>query len=175
MFLNPQKIVDYSDVHHGMKVLDVGAGIGHYTLPLAYRVGKTGRVYALDVHKEALLRLGKDARTEGVEEVVKVILGDIEQEQGSHLKDTSLDRVFLMNTFFQIEEKDRALVEIYRILRPGGKVIFAEWKDSFGGIGPHPDHVVTQEQAEKLFRHVGFSKESEFQAGSHHYGILFVK
>ena len=62
MFLSPEKIVDYCDVHHGMKVADFGSSIGTFALLLAKRVGTHGTVYAIDVQKELLTKLGKEAK-----------------------------------------------------------------------------------------------------------------
>jgi ubiquinone/menaquinone biosynthesis C-methylase UbiE len=39
----------------GMTVADFGAGIGDYALPLAERVAPTGKVYAIDIHDDALV------------------------------------------------------------------------------------------------------------------------
>lgn len=174
MFLSPEKIVEYCDVHHGMKVADFGSSIGTYALLLAKRVGVHGTVYAIDVQKELLERLHSEARASKIENI-EIILADFEKIKGSTLKDESVDRVFLVNSFFQVEDKDACIVEIKRILKKGGKVIFIDWSDSFDGLGPHKDHVVSQKQVESIFEKHYFKKDSYIKAGDHHYGILFIK
>lgn len=174
MFLSPEKIVEYCDVHHGMKVADLGSSIGQYAIPLAKRVGKHGTVYAVDIQKELLSKLRKEAHLEKVENV-KVVWGDIEEVEGTKLKDESVDRVFIVNTFFQIENASGVVVEARRILKRGGKVIFIEWVDSFGGLGPHAKDIIQPHVAVSLFEENHFKKERDIPAGDHHYGIIFVK
>lgn len=174
MFLSPEKLVEYCDVHHGMKVADLGASVGMYAIPLARRVGKQGRIYAVDIQKELLLKLVKEARQEKLENI-EIILGDIEIHGDTKLNDQSVDRVFLINTLFQAENKEGVILETKRILKNGGKVIFVDWAGSFGGVGPRPQDVLPPETAVNIFEKSGFKKDYEMPAGSHHYGIIFIK
>lgn len=174
MFLSPEKIVEYCDVHHGMKVVDLGSSIGQYSLPLAQRVGKHGTVYAIDIQKDLLSKLSKEARAAKIENL-EVICGDIEKLGGTKLKDESVDRVFVVNTLFQVEDKDGLVAEAKRILKKGGKVIFIDWKDSFGGLGPHSESVILEKEAIDIFEKKNFIKEHSVPAGDHHYGIIFIK
>jgi ubiquinone/menaquinone biosynthesis C-methylase UbiE len=174
MFLSPEKIVEYCDVHHGMKVADFGSNIGTFSLLLAKRVGVHGVVYAIDVQKDLLTKLHNEAKFHKLENI-EVIFGNLEKEKGTTLKDESVDRVFLVNTFFQIEDKNACIQEIRRVLKKGGKVIFIDWSDSFENLGPHKDSVIYAKQAEDIFERNYFKKEAGFPAGDHHYGILFIK
>jgi ubiquinone/menaquinone biosynthesis C-methylase UbiE len=174
MFLSPEKIVDYCDVHHGMKVADFGSSIGTFALLLAKRVGAHGTIYAIDIQKELLAKLHNEAKAQKLENV-EIILGDFEKEKGTMLHNESIDRVFVVNSFFQAEDKDACINEIYRILKKGGKVIFIDWAESFENLGPHKDSIVTEKQVTLMFEKHYFKKESDFPAGDHHYGILFIK
>ncbi len=174
MFLSPEKIVEYCDVHHGMKVADFGSSIGAFALPLAKRVGVHGAVYAIDVRKELLAKLHNEAKAQKLENV-EVILGDFEKEKGATLHNESVDRVFVVNSFFQAEDKDACINEISRVLKKGGKVIFIDWADSFENLGPKKEAVVTAKDATLMFEKHYFKKERDFPAGDHHYGILFIK
>ena len=62
-----------------------------------------------------------------------------------------------------------------RVLRPGGKAVVIDWTESFGGLGPQPSDVVEQKEAERLFNENGFTTETSFDAGDHHYGVIFRK
>lgn len=174
MFLSPKKIIEYCDVQHGMKVADFGSSIGHYAIPLAERVSSHGKVYAFDIQKDLLLKLKSEAKASHVHNI-EVVWANIEILGGTKLRDESIDRVFIVNTLFQTEHKAGVVDEAKRILRRGGKVIFIDWSDSFGGLGPHPAEVFTAPQAIKLFEEKGFKKEHDTPAGDHHYGIIFSK
>lgn len=174
MFLSPQKIVEYCDVHHSMKVADFGSSIGTFAIPLAKRVGVHGTIYAIDVQKDLLAKLHNDAKKEKLENI-EIILANFEKINGTKLQNESVDRVIISNTFFQVEDKSSCVSEIYRILKKGGKVIFIDWADSFLGTGPHKDSIVSAKEAVEIFENKHFKKEHDFPAGDHHYGILFIK
>jgi ubiquinone/menaquinone biosynthesis C-methylase UbiE len=48
-YWNPPQFLSRFDLHPGQTVLDLGAGPGFWTLPLAEMVGATGQVWAVDV------------------------------------------------------------------------------------------------------------------------------
>jgi ubiquinone/menaquinone biosynthesis C-methylase UbiE len=172
MFNHPHKNITESFVALGMKVADFGAGVGHHTLLLAERVGEAGEVYAIDVQKDLLSRLHKEATEKGFANVHQ-ILGDIEISGGSRLANASVDRVLMVNVLFQLEKKTEALQEARRILKRDGKLSIIDWTGSFNNMGPHPDHVITKENARKLAEEVGFEYEKDTEAGEHHYGMIF--
>src|SRR2546430_5372250 len=60
------KIVESIDLAPGMWVLDVGAGVGRLSVPVATRVGPGGEIVALDIQQEMLDILGKHAAEAGV-------------------------------------------------------------------------------------------------------------
>jgi hypothetical protein len=81
----------------------------------------------------------------------------------------------LANTLFQIEDRESAIKEIGRTIHVGGRLVLIDWTDSFGGMGPAPYHVITQEAATALLESNSFVLEQTFPAGSHHYGLVFRK
>lgn len=170
-FANPAQNILAAGVQAGMKVGDFGAGSGAYTLGCARTVGKVGKVYAVDVQKDLLTRIKNDATKEKLDNI-EIIWGDFEMSGGSRVGDALLDRVFLSNTLFQLENKIGALHEIRRVLKPGGKLVVIDWSDSFNGMGPEESAVVTKTEAIKLVQASGFAVASEFNAGAHHYGLL---
>ena len=173
-FSDPQKNIDQCEIASGMTIADLGAGSGFYTLEVARALHSSGKVYAVDVQKDLLVRLKNTAQKQELHNV-EVILGDLEVPGGTHIKDNSVDLVMVCNIMFQLVNKKAAITEIKRILASGGKVLVVDWKDSFGGIGPRKDHIFSPTDAENLFEAQGFSLYKEIQAGSHHYGFLYKK
>jgi ubiquinone/menaquinone biosynthesis C-methylase UbiE len=174
-FSEPRDIILHLGLKEGMKVGDFGAGSGHYSRAAAAIVGYSGRVYAVDVQENVLKHLKLNTHDHHLA-TIETVWGDVEKLGGSHLRDATLDAVILANTLFQIHMKDRdgLLAEMRRVLKPGGKLLVVDWKGSYGGIGPAPEHVVPKQDAEKLFTDAGFVVVSSFEAGSHHYGIVFT-
>jgi len=173
-FTNPVENINALGVFDGMVVADLGAGTGAYTIPLAERVGETGRVYAVEVQKEFLSNIKDAAAARGFKNV-EVIWGDIERLGGTKIKDASIDAVVISNVLFQAEDKPGLLLETKRILKPGGKLLLIDWKDSFANLGPAPLMVVTADMARELAVREGFLVAKEIPAGEHHYGFIMVK
>ena len=174
MFSDPVKNIEACGIQPGMDIADLGAGSGFYTLAGAKALMSTGRIYAIDAQKELLVKLKNEAVKQGLYNV-EVIWGDIEQPNGTKLRETSIDYVFLCNVLFQLESKDNIIKEVRRILKPAGKVLVVEWADSFGGIGPKPERIVKKDKIREIFEKNGFHMDKEIEAGSHHYGLIFKK
>lgn len=173
-FADPKANVAQFRLGPGMLVADFGAGIGEYTLAAAREVGRRGRVYAIDIQQELLSRI-KNAATREKLENVEIVWGDVESKGGSRLPDASVDAIIVSNTLFLMEDKDKMAEEASRIVRRNGRALVIDWKDSFGGLGPTAESVVSEKEAKALFEKHGFVMERDMQAGAHHYGIVFKK
>lgn len=173
-FSEPREVVLQIGLREGMKVGDLGAGSGHYTRAAAAAVGTSGRVYAVDVQEDVLkhLKLNTHEYHQGA---IETIWGNLEKPGGTHLRDSLLDVVILANVFFQIEHTGILMNEVNRILKPGGSVLVVDWSGSYGGVGPAPEHVRTEDSVTALFEKEGFNKSKSVHAGSHHWGAIFTK
>ena len=171
-FSDPRENVLRLGLREGMKVGDFGAGSGHYARVAAAIVGREGRVYAIDVQEDILKHVMLNSH-EQHQNIIKPIWGDIEKVGGSKLQNASLDAVILANVLFQIENRFGLIDEIKRTLKPGGKLLVVDWAGSYNGMGPAPDKIVSEHEAEDLFISAGFHKESAFRGGPHHYGLIF--
>lgn len=173
-FLVPSEIVKNLSIEEGMIVADIGSGSGAFVTPLASFVGNNGRVYAIDINKEVLVKVKKDAISSGLSNV-EIIWGDAEQFGGTKLADGSVDFVVVSNILFQTENKKSLIEEVRRILKLKGKVAVIDWTGSFGGLGPKESTVFSLASAQKLFTDFSFAEYNKFDAGDYHYGITFVK
>ena len=172
-FSDPLKIINQLELVGTEHIADFGSGSGAYSLALAKK-NPLGKVFAIDIRKEMVEHLGSVAQREGINNL-RVIWGDIDEEKGSRLRDGSVDFVFLTNTLFQLEDKKACIIEAKRILKTEGKILIVDWQESFGNIGPHEDHVVSESTARLLVEENGFLFEKDIQAGEHHYGFIARK
>ena len=62
-----------------------------------------------------------------------------------------MDVVLIVNTLFQVEDKNGLVEEAWRVVAPGGRAVVIDWKDSFDNMGPHPSHVVSKDTPPSLF------------------------
>jgi ubiquinone/menaquinone biosynthesis C-methylase UbiE len=174
MFSDPTKNIEQCGIQPGMEIADIGSGSGFYTLGAAKALMSTGRVYAIDIQKDLLTRVKNQAAREGLYNV-EVIWGDVEKLGGTKLRDASVDLVFLSTILFQLKEREVAIDEVKRILKPAGRVMVIDWTDSFSGIGPKPDMVVNKNTVMDMFEKKGFHLDREISAGAHHYGMIYKK
>lgn len=172
MFSDPEQNVKKINIDPGMKVADLGSGAGFYSIAAAKLTGPSGRIYAIDVQKSLLEKIKKESLGQGISNV-ETIWTDLDEPGGAKLSDKAVDRVILANVLFQVENKDNLIKEAKRILKPNGKLLFIDWTDSYGGIGPQKSDVIKPDVARVMFEDQGFSFEKDIDVGSHHYGFVF--
>ena len=171
-FLNPARALKAAQLHEGMHVADFGAGSGFFTREAAREVGEGGVVWAVDLNRDLLPRIKTLAVAEGLKNI-EVIQGDVETLGGSHLPDAKFDLCVVTNLLFALEHCGEMVGEARRVLKQGvGRALVIDWKGSFGGLGPHPDHVVSESQARKLFEAHGFVFAGTVPAGAYHWGFI---
>jgi len=164
-FQPPDKLVSRSGFEPGMRVLEVGCGSGAYTTFVARAVGKHGKVYALDIQPDMLAQLERKlAKPENAD------ITNIELVQASAyelpFEDSSLDAVYMITVLQEIPDRHRALLECYRVLKPGGILALSEFL-----IDPDsPSRAKTVKQA----RTAGFVLDA-VEGGRSNYTARFVK
>ena len=173
MFSDPIKNIAELGVEHGMKIVDIGSGSGFYAIELAKKVGPSGRVYAVDIQQDLLTRIKNSAMGAGLHNI-EVINGDVEKLGGTKVREAIAERVVFSNTLFQIDPKsrDNVALEIKRLLKSGGKLMVVDWNEDSSF---KPTEAVPQSLAQGLFEKNGFKIEKTFDAGDHHYGMIFKK
>jgi len=171
-FVIPEVVASQFHLRPGDKVADFGAGSGFFMKVLSDTVGPTGRVYACEIQKPLVEKLGDQCRLQALENI-EPLWCDIEAVNGSKIATDTLDAGILVNTLFQLEERGVAAVELQRVLRAGGKLLIVDWSETVAGLGPTPDRLVTADDCKVLFESHGFVFEREFPAGEHHYGLAF--
>ncbi|KKQ35664.1 MAG: Methylase involved in ubiquinone/menaquinone biosynthesis [Candidatus Nomurabacteria bacterium GW2011_GWB1_37_5] len=173
MFVDPQTILQQFNLKPTDYVADLGAGTGAYSIP-AGRITREGKVYAVEVQKDLLQRI-KDEAVKYHLSNIEAIWGDIENNGGTKLKDAAVDAVIASNVLFQVPNKAGFASEINRILKPGGRLLFVDWKDSGSGLGPNSSMLVSKDSAKMIFEGQGLKFDRDIEAGEHHYGIIFKK
>ncbi len=127
-------------VSRGERVLDVGCGSGVVTRAIARRVAPTGRALGVDA-SPALLTVARElAVKDGLEAVIELREGDC---RALPFDDGSFDAVVAATVLAHVPGAERAVTEMVRVTRPGGRVgVFDFDGDSF--VVAHPDRVLTR-------------------------------
>ncbi len=173
-FLDPETLASHFHIEPGSTVVDFGAGNGAFIAPVAKKVGAHGQIIACEIQRPLVEALGHLAKTQNITAVLPVWC-DIESPSSTRLIDGSSDFALLINTLHQLEQKTVALEEINRTLRSGGIVYVVDWQNSFGGVGPQADMIVSREEVINLFESAYFIFERDYPAGGYHYGLAFRK
>jgi ubiquinone/menaquinone biosynthesis C-methylase UbiE len=139
-------VMDLAAIRPGMTVADIGAGAGYYTVRLADRVGKKGRVLAEDIDRDALTRLGSRVEAEHLDNV-SIKLGT---EVDPRLPAGSFDRIFMVHMYHEVSEPYAFLWHLRPALKAGGSAIVVE------ADRPTDQHGIPPKQLFCEFDHLGF-------------------
>ena len=117
-----QVLVERAGLAPGMAVLDAGCGPGRLTIPAARRVSPGGEVVAVDFQAEQLQRAQAKAAAANVANVrfVQAGLGE------GKLPEAAFDRALLCTVLGEILDREAALAEIFKALKPGGVLSVTE-------------------------------------------------
>ena len=146
----------------GMRALELGPGVGLFTVEAARMLGSAGRLYALDLQIGMLRPLARHVRAA---DITNVAIGAA--EAGSlPLPDASVDLAFLIAVLPMLPDKRRALAELRRVLRPGGTLAVSE--DLV-----EPEYVPAL-LTERWVRGAGFARTAKFGNGLS-YTVVFER
>ncbi len=123
--------IDRSGVREGSRVLDVAGGTGDLSLAFAKRAGKSGQVWLTDINN-AMLTHGRDRLAD------KGVLLPVAQCDAEKLPfpDSYFDCVTVAFGLRNMTHKEAALAEMYRVLRPGGRLLVLEFSHVWKPLAP---------------------------------------
>jgi ubiquinone/menaquinone biosynthesis C-methylase UbiE len=112
------RVMDRLGVKPGLRVADLGAGRGYYTVRFVRRLGPGAVVYAEDVTPRYLSELASRLQKEGIEGVT-LVLGD---PRNPKLPPGAVDVALLSHMYHEIENPFAFLYHLHAALAPGGRV-----------------------------------------------------
>lgn len=121
LFSPPRNILGEAGIEQGFHVLDYGCGPGSYTTPLEALVGKSGKIYALDIHP---LAIKKVQRIVSKKHLINV--ETIHSDCKTGLPDNSVNVVLLYDILHDLSDPNGVLEELHRVLKPGGILSFTD-------------------------------------------------
>lgn len=129
-----QFMLNQSGVRSGGRVLDVAGGTGDMAARFAARVGPSGQVVLSDIN-DAMLEVGRARLADrGIAGYVDFVRADAE---GLPFPDDYFDCVGIAFGLRNVTRMERALASMYRVLKPGGRLLILEFSHpTVGALKP---------------------------------------
>jgi ubiquinone/menaquinone biosynthesis C-methylase UbiE len=118
-----QNTVDRIQLPLGAQVLDVCCGSGASAIPAAIKVGKTGSVLGADLADSLLALARQKSQQQGLANI-EFRCGDF---TNMGLPSESFDAIICVFGIFFVPDMEAAVAELWRMLRPGGKLAITSW------------------------------------------------
>jgi len=140
----PEAMLDALHITPGMRVADIGAGVGYHALRMSPRVGSAGKVYATDLQPEMLELLGAAVREAGLANIEAVRSG----ERSTGLPDATIDLALMVDVYHELAEPAPFMRDLRRALAPGGRVALVEFRGEDPSVPIKEEHKMTVAQVD---------------------------
>lgn len=145
-----KRIIEHLSVVPGMTILDAGCGPGRLTIPLSVATGTSGEVVAMDAQEAMTEIVRRKARDRGLQNITL-----LSSSLGSGaLEANHFDSAVLVTVLGEIPDRESAMAELYRALKPAGLLSVTETV-----FDPHYQNRAT---VLRLADGVGFSLRATF-------------
>ncbi len=173
--INPFKTLERAGIREGDTVADLGCGaLGHFVFPAAQLVGGSGRVYAVDIDKQALKAVERASRHEQYWNIFPV-WSDIEVVRAARIRDASCHLVVVANNLYLSRDRAGLVAETMRLTAPGGRILVIEWQACRTAVGPAPENRMAPVEAKRYFADPELELVDEYDAGDCHYALVYQK
>jgi len=167
----PEEALDAIGIRPGMKVADVGAGVGYFALRMARRVGPSGKVYANDLQPAMLARLRKNLEKEKIDNV-EVVQGT---ETDPKLPAGAMDLVLLVDVYHEFSEPQKMLARIRESMKPDGRLVLLEFRKEDPQVPIRFEHKMSIEEVKTELEPEGFRLEKVLNNLPRQHILIFRK
>ncbi len=136
---HPDALVEQLGIRPGQVVADIGAGTGYFSRRLAEKVGPRGRVLAEDIQPQMAALLRRTMAGLGLTNVVPII----GTRADPRLPAAAVDLALLVDVYHEFDQPYEMMTAICRALKPGGRVVLAEYRGENPAVPIKPLHKMT--------------------------------
>jgi predicted methyltransferase len=148
----PQLVIDALEIKPGQTIADLGAGSGYYSFRIAPLVGPTGRVLAIDIEPKMLEVIAERAGREHVTNIATVR----SSERDPNLAPHSVDLLFMVDVYHELEYPYEVMRKVREALKPGGRVALVEYRAEDPQVQIKPVHKMSEAQVRREMQAAGF-------------------
>jgi ubiquinone/menaquinone biosynthesis C-methylase UbiE len=164
----PAEVIEALALKPGEVIADIGAGTGYFTMRLAEGVGSKGRVYAVDISPEMVLRINRRVRDAGALNVSTILA-----PPDDPLLPERVDRFFFVDVWHHIEDQPGYLALMKKTLKPGGQVVMIDFHKKPMPFGPPMSEKIAREDLIAQMAEHGFRVLREHTFLPYQYFIVF--
>lgn len=141
----PDLLLPLLPLRPGDAAADIGAGTGYLSWRMAKKVGAQGRVYCVDIQQEMLDLLAQNMAARHTTNF-QTVLGTITD---ARLPADSIDLVLMVDVYHEFDHPYEMMQSIVRALKPGGRVVWVEYRAEDPAVPIKPLHKMSASQVHK--------------------------
>lgn len=154
-----------------MTLADIGSGTGALVFEAVKHTDE--KIYSVEM-SDVMIEIQKDKIKDKNIENIEIVRQDVDKNE-ILISDQECDVVTMITVFHEIDDKDKVIKEIKRILKTKGKLFIIEFHKKKTGFGPSLEERLSSEDIEVICSKNGLSKISEEVLGDNFYSVIFEK
>jgi arsenite methyltransferase len=150
--LQIDRVVEALGIKPGMRIADLGAGTGIFTLPFARATGASGKVYAVDVDPGLLAIVSEKVGAAELANIETIVAG----ETSANIPE-AVDLIFICDTMHHLPDQAAYVKQLGKLLLPGGRVAVIDFAEGHWPSG-HEAFTITPAQVDGWMEAAGFRR-----------------
>jgi ubiquinone/menaquinone biosynthesis C-methylase UbiE len=167
----PEIVLGAMKLKDGDVVADLGAGSGYFTFRIAPKVGNSGKVLAVEIQDEMLETIRQRARELKIKNV-EAVKGS---ETDPHLPVDVVDIVLMVDVYHELAFPFEIMTKIREALKPGGRVVFVEYRKEDPRVRIKEVHKMSVEQLKKEMNVIGLEHAETIETLPSQHIVIFRK
>lgn len=172
LVLNLKDVLISCGVQQGMTIADIGSGPNGFASFAASKiVGRSGKVYAIDVRKKSIEMVKKQVHSSGLTNI-HTIWSDVEKIGSTNVPRGTFNFCIFSNILFQISNIRNALLEASSLLGSSGKVIIIDRYDGGSFSINSNNRESLKNRILNTARELSLTTVADFNASKYHFCII---
>lgn len=164
---NPESILTFMGLKEGMCFIDSGCNDGFFTLPAARIVGETGKIYAIDIDREAIDRLKAKLENENIINTEVIVSAS----EDMFIHEGIADIIFFGTVLHDFYDPLKVLVNSRKMLKENGFIYDYDWRKLKDKIGPPYKKRFSEKHVNELAAKAGLKIVSSYTLDNNYYAI----